>query len=164
MRPLKVKRKIVEWTSYFVSSSGDIYKFTFTDKQYAESLMCMFLAARKCSWIEKEERYAWFNVEYVDQNQDPPLPLVLLRIQPSGRIFYSLFRKFSQLRRIEPGDGIPVVMGKFRLFSSKNSCSFAHYVVRQSSKRQAHCCLLFYNIPFVNPVLVRATNYLGLLV
>lgn len=62
MKSIIVKRKVISWLSYFISSSGEIHKFTFSDKKIAESVMCMFLAARKCSWIEKEEKYIWINI------------------------------------------------------------------------------------------------------
>lgn len=66
MKKFKTEKKVVNWKSYFITSSGEVHSFTFTEQKYAESLMCMFLAAEKCSWVEKEEKYVWFNTEYME--------------------------------------------------------------------------------------------------
>lgn len=66
MKPLLIKRKIVKWLLYFVSSRGKIHKFTFSNKQTAECLMRMFLSVRKCAWVERKEKQIWFNVASFD--------------------------------------------------------------------------------------------------
>lgn len=62
MKPLIVKRKIVEWDSCFLSSDGGVHRFRFPDKTVAYGLMCMLLAAKRCAWLERQEKFVDVNV------------------------------------------------------------------------------------------------------
>ena len=62
MKPLIVKKKIVEWDTCFLSSTDDIHRFRFDDKTTAYGLMCLFLAARRCAWLERKEKIVDFNL------------------------------------------------------------------------------------------------------